>query len=280
MGAMEVSQPIMNEAQGKEARMLERHQAVCNERFWTRGDCVAFYATRGLRAAESVLLERHRSALSGRRVLELGCGAGRLTGHLSDVAGEVHGVDLSPAMIAYCRRTYPRCSFQVRDLRDLSGFHEGSYGAVFAPYNVLDALGEADRRGVLAQVRGLLAPGGLLVLSAHNRTHKPLLGSRVRLLVGSPRRPLQSLRRLPLRLRNRRRLAPLQRSTPGYAIRNDEAHDFALLHYYVTRDAQERQLAEHGFELLECLDLRGRSVARGASARRCPELHYVARRYS
>jgi hypothetical protein len=82
--------------------------------------------------------------------------------------------------------------------------------------------------------------------------------------------------RLPLRLRNRRRLRSLQRAEPGYALVNDEAHDFSVLHYYISPDAQRRQLAEHGFELMECLDLDGREVAEGAAARSCPELHYVA----
>src|SRR5207302_9604378 len=95
-------------------------------------------------------------------------------------------------------------------------------------------------------------------------------------LIGSPRRPGESIRNLPRRVRNRRALRPLERSESGYSIRNDEAHDFSLLHYYISRDAQERQLAEHGFELPECRDLDGGQVPSHAHAARCPELHYVA----
>jgi SAM-dependent methyltransferase len=252
------------------------NQSKLNADFWARGECLNFYATRELRPVERVLLERFGGALAG-RVLELGCGAGRLTGHLIEVAREVHGVDVSPTMIAYCERTYPGGIFHVRDLRDLSGLSPGSYDAVVAPYNALDVLDDAERRRVLDDIRGLLADGGLLIMSSHNRAYVPLIGDRARLLLGDPRRPLRSARRLALRFRNRRRLRPLERSESEYAVINDSAHDFAVLHYYVSRDAQARQLAAHGFQMLQCLDLDGREVGPGASARRCPELHYVAR---
>ena len=57
---------------------------------------------------------------------------------------------------------------------------------------------------------------------------------------------------------------PSERHEERYAILNDIGHEFRTLHYYVTRDNQERQLREHGFELAECLDLEGEAVrARG-----------------
>jgi SAM-dependent methyltransferase len=247
-----------------------------NAQIWSEEDFVGFYSSRELRPVESLLLEIHREALAG-EVLELGCGAGRLTGHLIELAEAVHGLDVSPAMVAYCRRTYPRGSFSEGDLRDLSRFGEAMFDAVVAPYNVLDALDDAERNGVLEQVRRVVRPGGLLIMSSHNRDYAPRLGTAIRVLLGSPRRPLQSLRSLPRRLHNRRSLRRLERSEAEYSLRNDEAHDFALLHYYISHDAQERQLAEHGFELLECRDLDGRVLSPAQTAARSPELHYVAR---
>jgi hypothetical protein len=83
---------------------------------------------------------------------------------------------------------------------------------------------------------------------------------------------------MPRRLANRRRVRRLERVEPGYAMLNDEAHDHAFLHYYISRDDQVKQLADHGFELLECLDLDGEPVAAGEAAPASPELHYLARR--
>lgn len=260
-----------------ETEPLQVDQADLNAAFWKRGDQVAYYATTGLRPVEEVLLERYRDALGG-SVLELGCGAGRLTGHLIERAGAVLGVDISPAMVAHCRERYPGATFAVGDLLELSAFAGAAHDVVVAPFNVLDVLDDPERKSVLRQIGSLLAVDGLLIMSSHNRAYASRIGTWPRVLLGSPRHPAQSLRTLPRRLANHRRLAPLQREERDYAIRNDEAHDFAVLHYYTTRDAQERQLAEHGYALVECLDLDGQSVGRGEAARHCSELHYVARR--
>jgi predicted TPR repeat methyltransferase len=92
-------------------------QEQINLRYWV-GDHVGHYARRDLRQVEAVILDRHGKDFHG-RVLEVGCGAGRITGHLMTVADEVHGIDISASMIDYCRRAYPRGTFRVADLRDL-----------------------------------------------------------------------------------------------------------------------------------------------------------------
>jgi SAM-dependent methyltransferase len=257
---------------GEQADVQER----LNAEFWARGENVSYYATDELRAAERTLLERHRDALAG-RVLELGCGAGRLTGHLCELAQVLHAVDISPAMVAFCRNRYPRAVFSEADLRDLSQFEDDSFGAVVAPFNVLDVLGDGERHRALNEIRRVLVAGGLLIMSSHNRGYRPRIAAGIQVIIGSPRRPAASVRSLPRRLRNRRRLRRLEHAENGYAIVNDDAHDFSVLHYYISRDAQERQLADEGFELWECLDLDGRDVPAGAAAASCPELHYVAR---
>ena len=69
----------------------------------------------------------------------------------------------------------------------------------------------------------------------------------------------------------------MERRERDYAVLVDEAHEFTLLHYYISRDAQERQLAEEGFELVECLALSGEPVGPGEARADCAELYYVAR---
>lgn len=254
----------------------EAMQRRANDRVWREPDRVADYATRTLRPVEVVILARYRDLLSG-RVLELGSGAGRVTGYLAEIAASVHGLDLSPAMVAYARARYPRATFAEGNLRHLDDLPSGSWDAAVAAYNVIDVLDDADRNRALDQVFRLIVPGGSLVMSSHNRAVADRVHQALRLRGRSPRATASALLRLPRRVRNRRRLAPFERDEPGYAIRNDVAHDFGVLHYYITRDAQEAQLAAHGFELLACLDLDGRDVEAGAVSD-SSELHYVARR--
>jgi SAM-dependent methyltransferase len=248
-----------------------------NEVLWRRTDLVNAYATRTLRPVEVMLLVRYRESLSG-RVLELGCGAGRLTGYLAELASTVHGIDISRAMIEYCRRAYPRATFSEGDLRDLSTFETGPFDVIVAPYNVIDVLGDEQRRVVLDELYLLLVPDGLLIFSTHNRDYATRLAEPLRLRGRNPLRMAITLARMPRWRRNRRLLLPLERNEPGYAILNDISHDFMALHYYIWHDAQERQLDEHGFELVQCLDLDGRRVDSDHGAPDHSELHYVARR--
>jgi SAM-dependent methyltransferase len=255
----------------------ERVQRQANTTTWRRGGFVHWYARRRLRPPESVLIGRHSAALGG-RVLELGCGGGRITGHLMPLAAKVHGIDIAADMVDYCRRTYLGATFGEGDLRDLSALETASWDAIFAGFNVIDVLTDTERAHFLDEVHRLLTPGGLFIFSSHNLACAPLIKPPARNLTGNPVRFANRLLRLPRSLPNHRRLAREQRIGAGYAILNDEAHDYSLLHYYIGRDGQQAQLAAHGFELLEALDLDGRPVGPGEDAFGCHELHYAARR--
>lgn len=252
-------------------------QGAVNAEIWSHGDFVSEYAKRELRPPEAALFDRFGAELAG-RVLELGCGAGRVTGHLIGRARSVEALDLSPAMIAYCRASYPGASFSVGDLGDLSRFRSRSFEAVVASFCVLDVLDDPARRRALGEIRRVLEPGGMLIASSHNLHYAPRIAKPPYIRSRSPVRVLQNLVRLRLRMRNYRRLRALERFETDYAILVDEAHDFSLLHYYVSRDAQARQLTAQGFELLECLALDGSPVGPGEAAAGCPELYYAARR--
>jgi SAM-dependent methyltransferase len=234
-------------------QMENDSQSDLNADVWTRGSFVKDYARKDLKPVESILFARNRKELEG-RILELGCGAGRVTGHLIEIAQAVHGIDISSAMVSRCQHIYPQATFSEGNLNDLSDIEASSFDVVVASACVVDVLDDDERRRMLNQVGRVLVAGGLFIASSHN-------------LAFAPRR-----------LRNRRRLAPLQRVEPDYAILIDEAHDFTLLHYYISRDAQARQFNEQGFELIECLDLKGTTVGPGETSARSSELHYVARR--
>jgi SAM-dependent methyltransferase len=256
-----------------------------NARLWQR-DHVARYAGRVLRPVEVILLARYSEALSG-RVLELGCGGGRVLGYLVALGGEVHGIDVSAAMVDHCRRTYPSAHVHLGDLTAARRTVQGPFGAVFAPDSVLDVVEPDQRRQVLEDIRALLAPDGLLLFSSHNLAHadgatEP--GGRAARALRLARRAahvdafgvVSGAGRVVRGLYNRRQLAPLQRRADDHAILNDSEGDYGVLHYYVRRDDQERQLRECGFTLLECLEADGNAVPPGTDGV-SPWLHYVAR---
>ena len=251
-------------------------QATRNNEVWGSADFVGGYATRALRPVEVMLLARYRDSLS-KRVLDIGCGAGRVTGYFVQLGGDVLGIDLSPRMVEFCRRRYPAAEFRVGDLARLEGVERSSFDVVFVGNNLIDVLGDPERRAVLAELGTLLDPDGLLMVSSHNRAHAPsipgvLQAARMAGIVEA----LHRIPRVPWWILNRRRLRRYEIREEGYAVLNDEAHDFRLLHYYIGRDGQERQL-DDGYELLECLDEDGNEVGPGEEAAAHGELHYVAR---
>jgi SAM-dependent methyltransferase len=252
-------------------------QRWANDRLWARRDLVKSYSSRALRPAEVVALVRHRDEFTG-RVLDLGCGAGRLTGYLATLAREAVGMDVSPVMIEHCRRAYPDTRFDLGDIRDLTGYADESFDGVFAVANLFDVLEHAERLRVLGEMRRLLAPGGLLLFSSHNLANEPHLRRPTQLRMQDPARFALDVFRMPRGLVNHLRVRKFERHEDDHAYLNDISHDYMALHYYIGRDVQDKQLSETGLELLEALDAEGNTVPGGETAARSPALHYVARR--
>jgi 2-polyprenyl-3-methyl-5-hydroxy-6-metoxy-1,4-benzoquinol methylase len=103
---------------------------------------------------------------AGRRLLDYGCGDGTFMALTHGTFAEVVGADIDIAQLAECRRRLsdlPGLSF-VRTA-DLHGpGHDRAYAAVTC-MEVLEHCVDAERVRVLDHLRGLLAPGGRLVVS-------------------------------------------------------------------------------------------------------------------
>ena len=97
----------------------------------------------------------------GERAVDLGCGAGRWTGLLTDRYTDVLGVDVAAREIAMARDAHPGARFEVRDLRDVTPDTHGRFDLVFS-VNTVHHLRDHDR--VLPHLRSLVAPGGAAVV--------------------------------------------------------------------------------------------------------------------
>ncbi len=107
-------------------------------------------------------------AVDGKRVLDLGCGAGQLSADLVDRGASVTGIDVSPAMIELARtRLGDRARFEVGDLDDPLPFEAASFDLVVASL-VLHYL--EDWASVLGEVRRVLRPAGTMIASTHHPT--------------------------------------------------------------------------------------------------------------
>lgn len=100
------------------------------------------------------------------RVLELGCGTGRVTGVLGGEGRTVVGLDLAPAMLDRARERLgdePGIHLVRADMRKPPV--EAGWDLVAAPDDpFIHLLDDEDRQRVLDAVAGLLAPDGRLLL--------------------------------------------------------------------------------------------------------------------
>jgi len=118
---------------------------------------------------------------SGRRILDAGCGFGRLADVYVDRFDECVLVDSAWSLLEQARdRWAPRATFVAADLKALP-FATGAFDAALA-IRVLHHF--EDPRPVLAGLRAVLAPGGRLLFTSSNaRNPKRILRS---LLGGGP----------------------------------------------------------------------------------------------
>jgi SAM-dependent methyltransferase len=105
------------------------------------------------------------------RVLDFGCGAGRLSQALAEHADEVVGLDVSPPMLETARaldRSDGRCSFVLGEDPDLRAFPDGSFDLVYTE-RVLQHLPRPVLENYLAEFVRVLRPGGVAYLHCTTR---------------------------------------------------------------------------------------------------------------
>lgn len=106
-----------------------------------------------------------RAAGETPKILDAGCGAGRLAAHLADQGCDVTGADLSAEMIRAARRDHPGLHFDVADIAELP-YPDASFDGVVAWYSLIHTPLSA-LPGVVAELARVLVPGGVLLVAAH-----------------------------------------------------------------------------------------------------------------
>lgn len=101
------------------------------------------------------------------RILDAGCGPGRVGGRLAALGHDVVGVDLDPALIAAAQLDHPGPQWLTADLSELDLAEMGvepRFDVVVAAGNVMTFLDPATRRAVLGRLGEHLVGDGRLVV--------------------------------------------------------------------------------------------------------------------
>lgn len=168
--------PVPQPRVGRDSRPLTADQAARANRRWWDGDADAYQAEHGaflgdadfvwcpegLREADARLLGDVR----GRRVLEVGCGAGQCARWLRRAAAEVVGFDLSARQLAHARALAVRTGIAVplvhADALHLP-FATASFDLACSAFGAVPFV--VDSAAVMAEVARVLRPGGRWVFS-------------------------------------------------------------------------------------------------------------------
>ncbi|MCX5443194.1 methyltransferase domain-containing protein [Streptomyces sp. NBC_00569] len=101
----------------------------------------------------------------GGPVVDVGCGTGRITGHLRKLELDAFGIDLSPGMIDAARRDHPGVRFDLGSMTDLD-LADASVAGLVAWYSLIH-IPDGEIGSVLTHFRRVLRPGAPLLLSFH-----------------------------------------------------------------------------------------------------------------
>ena len=109
--------------------------------------------------------------LQGGRLLELGCGSGRILIPLAEAGYRVTGIEIDPGMLQVLRANLPEDLLPRVKLveADFTDFQLGEeYGLVILPCNTYSTLDAARRLALLACVARCLPAGGVFVAGLPN----------------------------------------------------------------------------------------------------------------
>ena len=124
-----------------------------------------FPTTEPEQRVDLAMIDHFVSQLTGPRleVLDAGCGAGRIARYLNDRGCLVHGVDLSPGMIAMAQRDHPDITAQVATITDLP-FPDGQFDGALYWYSFIHVT-DSDLATVFGEARRVLRPNGVALVA-------------------------------------------------------------------------------------------------------------------
>ena len=102
----------------------------------------------------------------GSRVLDAGCGAGRMAGALHEAGHTVYGLDVDPVLVEAARADHPGPTYEVVDLSRLTLADVGGepVDQVVCAGNVMVFVAPGTERTVLTNLCSVVRPGGRVVV--------------------------------------------------------------------------------------------------------------------
>lgn len=171
--------------------MSDDDEVVARERqWWDEKAVISLQVARGVIASDPACWEPEEAikrilpavgpaCVAGGRVLDIGCGVGRMTIPMAAALPQCQlvGIDISPAMIAHAQRLAPAVQWLVSDGRTIPD----AVGQLVAAYSVIvfQHIPVAAQAAYIRQVAERLVPGGRFRFQIHEGTWQGFLSNQV-----------------------------------------------------------------------------------------------------
>lgn len=117
---------------------------------------------------EDVLKRNSAPLASLRRVLDFGCGCGRVVRYWQCQPAKVYGTDYNSDLIRWCEANLPAAAFGVNSLAPPLTYESETFDLVYA-LSVFTHLSEDLQLAWMDELRRVIRPGGLLFITLHGR---------------------------------------------------------------------------------------------------------------
>jgi len=252
---------------------------IMNKKKYESKSVVSSYINMRLQNPEVMIIVKYRAFISGKHVLDIGCGSGRTTAILKNLSSGYLGLDYSLEMIESCRKRFKGVHFIHGDVRSMSEFKDEEFDCVMFSFNGLDSISHDDRIKGLREIRRVLKQDGLFVFSSHNRNHRYAISCPKMEFSRTPCKLAENFIKFLKSTRNRLRNKNHQVFNKQYAIINDIAHNYAMLTYYINKAHQVSQLKAMGFETIEMYDTLGNVLNLDSDDKDSAWIYYVAKKF-
>ncbi|MEM9947302.1 MAG: class I SAM-dependent methyltransferase [Cyanobacteria bacterium P01_D01_bin.36] len=98
------------------------------------------------------------------KVLDVGCGQGRLASYLSEMNFQVSGTDTSTAMLEEARKNVPNCEFRECRSSELT-YEDNTFDVAIAVTLLTSVPFDLEQRQIMSEIKRVLKPEGILFIS-------------------------------------------------------------------------------------------------------------------
>ena len=144
---------------------LQRYKTVCHCSYSDKEFEIKTKETR------KVIIDHFKNLFTSKKVLDIGCGYGRLISILLLIASQVYGIDISPWAITEARKHIKNATFDTYDGKTIpfsDGFFEGALS-----WTVLQHIPGDEIENICREISRILKPESALMLYENTSTWIP-----------------------------------------------------------------------------------------------------------